>query len=353
MRSTLLWAVVVLLVNAVTVRCIPFRELDSMFDTLRTRGYDLFCNAIVTSDLQVDLLSIDDANDTHSFTFFAPTDASLFALDMTQTASSYTDTLRYHIIPRRLSLAELRLLPDGYMLPTLLSTRRLRVTRRPHSSVTTVGGVDVAFHGLFYGRHVAVHGLAGILSLRSNNPPPPPAPLHPPTRSADHRHFSPRNSPVMPENQTVRGQVPRTVTFNITGWRGSRRPAAAPAPAPESVQAPENGRVDAPEPESDWTVHPPVNLNNAPSITPFPSDPESTISLPPEGYSETTAPAAVGLKLLVRQKNRVWLMETEGETETLEKSEPLDGVRNCEKVTVGLRDHVSDGDNRYMQCNAA
>nr|KYP63134.1 Fasciclin-like arabinogalactan protein 19 [Cajanus cajan] len=246
---------VVLLGNGVSVSCIPRRELDSMLDTVRARGYDLFCNAIVTSDLQIQLA--DNNNNSHSFTFFAPTDASLFALDMTQTASSYTDTLRLHVVPRRLSLTHLRLLPDGYTLPTLLPRRRLQLTRRSPSAIV-VGGVHVASPGLFYGRNIAVHGLAGILSLRSNNSPSPS-----PIRSFDNRFFSPRSSPNSPANEPV------LAPFSIMKQAGSPTPAA----------------VEAPKEEPGWTVYPPSERY-----------PESSISLPPEGYSDAEAPAPEGVR---------------------------------------------------------
>ncbi|CAB4267739.1 unnamed protein product [Prunus armeniaca] len=137
------------------------REYDSMQRVLRGHGYNLMCNAMATSDLQWMLLTF-PAN--ASFTIFAPTDASLFALDMIQTASSYTDTLRFHVVPLRLSLSNLRSLAAGSFLPTLLPSSALRlVSPRPLS----VSGVDVVLPGLFYSRHLAVHGLGGILSLAS------------------------------------------------------------------------------------------------------------------------------------------------------------------------------------------
>ncbi|XP_047162449.1 fasciclin-like arabinogalactan protein 19 [Vigna umbellata] len=143
-----------------------------MLSTVRARGYDLY-KAIVTSNLQMDFLSHQNDNNTTSraFTFFAPTGASLFALNMTQIASTYTDTLRFHVVPRRLSLAYLRLLPDGYTLPTLLPQCLLQLTRR-NTFAIAVSGVDVAFPDLYYDHYFSVHGLAGILigssdSLRS------------------------------------------------------------------------------------------------------------------------------------------------------------------------------------------
>ncbi|GAU43312.1 hypothetical protein TSUD_390110 [Trifolium subterraneum] len=344
-------AVVLLLSNAFTVvKCIPNREFDSMLTTLRSRGYHLFCNAILTSDLRIDLLAFEDANsnETHSFTFFAPTDSSLFALDMAQTASSYTDTLRYHIIPRRLSLAELRRLPNGYTLPTLLSTRRISVTRRAGSFVTVIGGVDVAFPGLFYGRHVVVHGLSGILHVRSYNPSSP-APATSPIRSPHHRHFSPRRNSSSPVNQTVLDPVPRSVSFNFTGKRDSHDSVEAPSPSSIPAKSPEIGTDN---------VHSPVNFSNSPFVAPDlpPSYPGSDISFPPEGFSDTASPSPlpVDLEPVVQKNSRVSLLEVEGAIEMPVKSEALDGIRKCETEAVGLKNRISDNDLvDHMQCYAA
>ncbi|KAL6191671.1 hypothetical protein ACLB2K_038061 [Fragaria x ananassa] len=46
-----------------------------------------------------------------SYTIFAPTDASLFTLDMIQTASSYNETLLLHFVPPRPLIHLLRLHP--------------------------------------------------------------------------------------------------------------------------------------------------------------------------------------------------------------------------------------------------
>ncbi|CAJ1963585.1 unnamed protein product [Sphenostylis stenocarpa] len=263
--------IVAMLVNAVSVRCVTTGEFHSMLSSVRARGYNLFCNAIVTSDLQMEILSHqnDDPNNNHTsraFTFFAPIDSSLFALDMTQTASFYTDTLRFHVVPRHLSLAHLRLFPDGHTLPTLLPKHRLQLTRRTPSAIA-VGGVNVAFPGIFYGRYFVVHGLAGILSLRSNISPPP-SPVVPPIRSLDGRFFSPRSSPNSPANQPVHTPVPNFASLLIP-------PIEAPPPA--------TSPVDSPEKEPDWTVYPPAG--SAPSYS------DLAISQPPEGYSDDLASA--------------------------------------------------------------
>ncbi|KAG6652953.1 uncharacterized protein LOC122309683 [Carya illinoinensis] len=207
------------------VNSIPEREFDSMLGALRARGYNLFfSNAITTSDLHLQLLSdslspqITHGNNTRPsfFTLFAPTNSALFALGMTQTASSYTDTLRLHIVPRRLTLSGLRSLAS---LPTLLPSRSLRVTTRPVSSrhglrstrlILSVDNIDVVFPGLYYGRYVAVHGLNGALSLGLQSPLPQgfPHPDHSSTRRP-HRFL-------LPVNRATVSSVPDVALNNRT-----------------------------------------------------------------------------------------------------------------------------------------
>ncbi|KAL6141555.1 hypothetical protein ACLB2K_059843 [Fragaria x ananassa] len=98
-----------------------------------------------------------------SYTIFAPTDASLFALDMIQMASSYNETLRLHFLPLRLSLSDLRSISSGSILPTHLPYSAFHLTTDP----LQVTGVDVALPDLFYSRHVAIQGLVRIVSLNS------------------------------------------------------------------------------------------------------------------------------------------------------------------------------------------
>ncbi|KAE9599355.1 putative FAS1 domain-containing protein [Lupinus albus] len=297
---------ILLVMKCLTVNSIiSSTEFDSMVETLRVGGYNLFCNAILTSDLQFDL---QDSNLNNSFTFFAPTDSSLFALDMTLTASSYTDTLRFHVIPRRLSLPQLRLLPHGYTLPTLLQHRHVSITR-PDGPVIAVNGVHVLFPALFYGRDVAVHGLAGILRLRSDvldqgsgssySSSPSLPPVIPPIRSPDRRNFVPRSSPQ--SHSPVPTPVPKFVLFNITRRRGSAHsPVASPAPSPFAVrrkaEAPSPANIiahapvvslvpvnisiiHAPEPDTNRRFYPPAY---SPAVSPS-RFPDSKISSPPVG----------------------------------------------------------------------
>ncbi|KFK43776.1 hypothetical protein AALP_AA1G171100 [Arabis alpina] len=146
---------------------VPSEELERAITVLRLRGRALFANAIITSDLLFDLLSVE------SLTLFGPTDSMLFDLDMTHSLSYYVSTLRLHSVPVRLPLSDLRSLPNDSSLPTLLPSHRLLLTK-PASSNETIylDGVQLLLPGLFYGRNLAVHGLAALLPLTFRPPPP-------------------------------------------------------------------------------------------------------------------------------------------------------------------------------------
>lgn len=144
---------------------VPDQELEAMLAALRSRkGYGLAENAIAASEILSDFVS------AVSLTFFAPSDASLFALDMASPVSLYTLTIRSHVAPRRYTISELLLLPPGSSIPALLPCRRpilLSYRRRFLApSVITADSVNVAVPGLFYSPHIAVHGLSGRLDFR-------------------------------------------------------------------------------------------------------------------------------------------------------------------------------------------
>ncbi|KAI3424672.1 Pinin_SDK_memA domain-containing protein [Psidium guajava] len=153
--------------------CVPVEELDAALAALRSRGYNLAANAVATSDLRFDLLS------SPSLTLFAPVDSAIFALGVTLPAPAYLSALRSHVVPRRLSAADLRLMLSAAVVPTLLPSRSLRVTVSQHSNAIAVDGIELVALGVFYGRGVAVHGLRGALSFRSlsgaidSSAPPP------------------------------------------------------------------------------------------------------------------------------------------------------------------------------------
>ncbi|KAJ4716976.1 Fasciclin-like arabinogalactan family protein [Melia azedarach] len=161
-NSNSLYSILILILVSfpITATALPTSDLETLLLLLRANGHALFANAISTSDLLFDLLA------RPSLTLFAPTDPALFALDMTQTPPFYLSTLRLHALPLRLSWPDLLQLPNGSSFPTLLPSRDLRVTRRS-PGVVLVGGIQVVMPGMYYGTHLAVHGLGGILSFRS------------------------------------------------------------------------------------------------------------------------------------------------------------------------------------------
>ncbi|GKA35454.1 fasciclin-like arabinogalactan protein 19 [Tanacetum coccineum] len=159
-----LTTIILLLILTVTTTAVPEREYYSMLTALRIRGYHLFANAITTTDLHYEIIN------GNNFTFFAPVDSALYALDMIMSARDYTTALRFHGVPFRLSLQDMRQLPYGEnRFETLVKGHEIRIVNRllPVNVPITVEGVEIAFPGLFYDTHLAVHGLEGIMDFRS------------------------------------------------------------------------------------------------------------------------------------------------------------------------------------------
>ncbi|XP_009107549.1 fasciclin-like arabinogalactan protein 19 [Brassica rapa] len=138
---------------------VPSEELEIAISVLRVRGRALFANAITTSDILFDLLSAE------SLTLLVPTDAMLFDLDMRYSLPMYISTLRLHALPLRLTISELRSLPNASSVPTFLPSHSLLLTKPSSSDSVYLDGVEVYLPGLFNDQHIAVHGLANILPL--------------------------------------------------------------------------------------------------------------------------------------------------------------------------------------------
>ncbi|XP_077242113.1 fasciclin-like arabinogalactan protein 19 [Tasmannia lanceolata] len=174
-------------------------EIQSMLSAFRSRGYNLFGNAIMTSDLRYQIL------DGSSFTFFAPSDSALFALDMTVTASEYVQTLRYHVALHRFTISTLHTLPSGIFLRSLLPRHDIYVQQPagvpillPESRFLTAAGIDIIVPDLYLSPNIAVHGLDGIFRIRAQigvrkMGPPPRNESFPPrsTDWEDHEHLVP------------------------------------------------------------------------------------------------------------------------------------------------------------------
>ncbi|CAH8353812.1 unnamed protein product [Eruca vesicaria subsp. sativa] len=199
---------------------VPLEELERAITVLRVRGRALFANAIVTSDLLFDLLSVE------SLTLFAPTDSTLFDLDMTHSFSFYVSTLRLHSVPVRLPFSDLRSLPNATTLPTLLPSHHLLLSR-PSSSNESVylDGVHILVAGLFYGQHLAVHGIDGLLSLTTPSSPQLSVDLAPvvdsPAESpyAGDSRFSPAPQPYESFLGRSPAETPRVEEVSPSPWR--------------------------------------------------------------------------------------------------------------------------------------
>ncbi|KAK9217994.1 hypothetical protein WN943_006628 [Citrus x changshan-huyou] len=243
LMTTILFTLTILLCFPTTPAGIPTSDLDAVLLLLHAGGHTLFANAIATSDLLFDLLSLP------SLTLFAPTDPSLFAVDMTQTPPFYLSILRLHVLPLRLSWTELLQLispsnnnNNSSRLPTLLPSRDLHVTRGD-SGALLVGGVQVVMPGLYYSSYVAVHGLAGILTFRSpiNN-----------NHSNGNFWFRPLNHtaafpppPLVPRIQTNPSPVNPTIVSPSQVPIPASFPVLSPAPGPEGL----HGYTPAESPE--------------------------------------------------------------------------------------------------------
>lgn len=209
---------------------IPSSELEAMEAALRQRGYHLFPNAIMTSDLRLRLL-----NGT-SFTLFAPTDASLFFLDMaSDLAIDYLNSLLFHFSPIRLTISSLRSLPTPSSFPSLLDASPHHLIHHlspaagsDHRSFVSVDGIRIVEPRIFYGPSVAVHGLDGILDFRRSDDdglPPPELDYDPPAADGASSN-SPENSPYPPPE------------YDEPSWN----PPDAPSPSPpESSEGSDGG----------------------------------------------------------------------------------------------------------------
>ncbi|CAA7018469.1 unnamed protein product [Microthlaspi erraticum] len=100
-----------------------------------------------------------------SATIFIPSD-----FDPTDISSSITgsasgrQSVAYHIVPQRLSFADLRLLEPLSRLPTLLPGHSIVVTNNSVSGFT-LDGVLVSEPDLFLSSSIAIHGVASPLDL--------------------------------------------------------------------------------------------------------------------------------------------------------------------------------------------
>lgn len=144
-------------------------------------------------------------------------------------ATNYVTTLRYHVLPRRMSMIDLLNLPPlENSVPTLVPGRDIHVEQRISvRSLITIGGVDIVVPGMHYGRNMAVHGLGGILEYR--------------------RHHT-RNSPANISGNATLPNRSSPPAYNITGNYTFQFPVAIQSPL--SSHQTQNQKVLSPDPLS-------------------------------------------------------------------------------------------------------
>ena len=150
-----------------SMAALSLSELEAAIFALQSNGFNLFGNSIAVSELSVQLLSHKFHSTSikgHGFTFLAPPNSALFSLDMSTDAFTYTHSLRFHVIPRRLSLSQLHniSLSSNPHLQTLVPGHFLFVTSYGRRFVA-VDGVRIFFPDLYLRSEIAVHGLDGLL----------------------------------------------------------------------------------------------------------------------------------------------------------------------------------------------
>ncbi|RZC64884.1 hypothetical protein C5167_008568 [Papaver somniferum] len=137
-----------LFIMNVVVNGIPEEELNMAITSLKANGYNLFGNAISTSDIRYQIISTFNNN----ITLFSPTDSDLYSLDLVSDSSDYVQKLRFFY---------------QYLIPhqCLTITKDDNPNPNENSSFVSVDGVRIVVPDLYTGSRITVHGLGGILSV--------------------------------------------------------------------------------------------------------------------------------------------------------------------------------------------
>ncbi|KAB5521773.1 hypothetical protein DKX38_026092 [Salix brachista] len=125
-----------------------------------------------------------------SSTFFIPSDNSLSPT----TTTADPDIVPYHIVPQRLSFADLQQFKAFSRLPTLLFDRSILITNNSASNFT-LDASRLTHPNIYTNAAIAVHGIDNLLdhsvygtesgkkSSKPNAAGPPPTPASPPPRT--------------------------------------------------------------------------------------------------------------------------------------------------------------------------
>lgn len=313
--------------NTVLVTAVPEREYYSMLSALRFRGYHLFANAITTTDLRYDILT------GSNFTFFAPIDSALYSLDMSMSAADYTMALRFHGVPHRLSLPDLRMLPYGSnSFPSLVRGHEIHIVNPlllPFPVV--VEGIDIAFPGLFYDEHIAVHGLEGIIDFRSL------------TDTGNATSIIGSNV----ASNSTRDHGYESAATNLTNVHTPPSPMTVPSPQPPSNST-VNQTVAVPEAA---TPRPSSNVAESPVLVPMTSVvPSPAINTDMQGISISGAPPHRPPEVYsaFTPRGREEHMSTATRYELI--SEKIPGVSLATKSTANATEEFTQVDEKNIDC---
>ncbi|OMO60545.1 hypothetical protein CCACVL1_24060 [Corchorus capsularis] len=130
-----------------------FREAISV---LRSRKH-----SVMASFLDLQLMGF-KPNNAEPLTLFAPLDDAIkMKGDYIGNFSEYQSIFFRHVLPCKLSWADLVNLSDGTVLGTYLEGFKIHVTKSGGNLL--INGVGIAYPDLFYGESIVVHGLQEVL----------------------------------------------------------------------------------------------------------------------------------------------------------------------------------------------
>lgn len=134
-------------------------EWPRIVHLLRSKGYAPFAmglNSVIEGIIQ-------DYKDLDSVTILAPPDLPFLA-----SASPLLQRIvKFHMLPRRLSFAELASLPEKASLRTLLDHKDLLITTSSSfSQILAINGVEIASPDIFSSSKFVIHGISEVFPMK-------------------------------------------------------------------------------------------------------------------------------------------------------------------------------------------
>nr|DAD24942.1 TPA_asm: hypothetical protein HUJ06_026406 [Nelumbo nucifera] len=126
--------------------------LDDAVTVLRSRGYSVVATSMVVRHK--------DLTNLTGVTVFAPSDESLFTL-----TDGFRYDFRYHAVPQLLRLSDLKRLPNGSKIKTLVPGKEIVV--RSVNGVILVNGIKVDSTEIYNNRSVVIIGISHPMPTRN------------------------------------------------------------------------------------------------------------------------------------------------------------------------------------------